>query len=391
MAQDYHHGVRVLEINEGTRPIRTIATAVIGLVATASDADATAFPLNRPVLITDVYAGIGKAGNSGTLAASLDAIADQSNPLTVVVRVEEGADADETTANVIGGVEPSGQKTGMQALLSAQQTLGVTPRILGAPGLDTQAVTSAFVTIAQKLRGFIYASCADSAIITDATDYAQNFGARELMLIWPDFTAFSVANEQTETAHAVARAMGLRAALDEQIGWHKSLSNMPVNGVDGISQDVFWDLQDPATDAGVLNEANITTLIRRNGFRFWGNRTLDPSGYYPFEVYTRTAQVLADTMAEAAFPDIDQPMTPGLAKDIVEARKAKLRQLTRQGYLLGGDCWFDDSINTAETLKAGKLFVDYDYTPVPPLENLNFQQRITDRYLIDFAERVRAA
>ncbi|WP_248696653.1 hypothetical protein, partial [Providencia rustigianii] len=27
MAQDYHHGVRVVELNEGTRPIRTINTA----------------------------------------------------------------------------------------------------------------------------------------------------------------------------------------------------------------------------------------------------------------------------------------------------------------------------------------------------------------------------
>ena len=33
MAQDYHHGIQVVEINEGTRPIRTVATAVIGLVA----------------------------------------------------------------------------------------------------------------------------------------------------------------------------------------------------------------------------------------------------------------------------------------------------------------------------------------------------------------------
>ena len=27
MATDYHHGVRVIEINEGSRPIRTVSTA----------------------------------------------------------------------------------------------------------------------------------------------------------------------------------------------------------------------------------------------------------------------------------------------------------------------------------------------------------------------------
>ena len=49
MAEDYHHGVRVLEINEGTRTITTVSTAIVGMVCTADDADAAAFPLNTPV------------------------------------------------------------------------------------------------------------------------------------------------------------------------------------------------------------------------------------------------------------------------------------------------------------------------------------------------------
>ena len=40
MALDqYHHGVRVIEADDGTRPIRTVSSAVVGLVATAEDAD----------------------------------------------------------------------------------------------------------------------------------------------------------------------------------------------------------------------------------------------------------------------------------------------------------------------------------------------------------------
>ena len=30
MAQDYHHGVRVVEVNEGTRSITTVSTAIVG-------------------------------------------------------------------------------------------------------------------------------------------------------------------------------------------------------------------------------------------------------------------------------------------------------------------------------------------------------------------------
>lgn len=93
MAQDYHHGVRVEKINEGTRTITTVSTvstAIVGLVCTGGDADAVTFPFNRPVLLTDVLTARGKAGESGTLARSLDAIADQSKPVTVVMRVPQG-------------------------------------------------------------------------------------------------------------------------------------------------------------------------------------------------------------------------------------------------------------------------------------------------------------
>ncbi|STW84555.1 phage tail sheath protein [Klebsiella pneumoniae] len=64
MAQDYHHGVRVVEVNEGTRSITTVSTAIVGMVCTGDDADAKMFPLNKPVLITDVLTASGKAGES---------------------------------------------------------------------------------------------------------------------------------------------------------------------------------------------------------------------------------------------------------------------------------------------------------------------------------------
>ncbi|ERT11636.1 hypothetical protein O185_18525 [Photorhabdus temperata J3] len=58
------------------------------------------------------------------------------------------------------------------------------------------------------------------------------------------------------------------------------------------------------------------------------------------------------------------------------------------GYLIDGQCWYDDSVNTKDTLKAGKLFIDYNYTPIPPLENLLLRQRITDQYLMNFANSI---
>lgn len=393
MPIDYHHGVRVIEINDGRRPIRTVATAIIGLVCTASDADVAAFPLDKPVLLTNIRAAIGKAGTQGTLKQSLQAIVDQCDPLVVVVRVAEGAGVDaeakaaDQASKVIGTVT-GGTYTGAQALLAAQVQLGVKPRILGAPGLDSQAVTTALVTIAKKLRAMVYANAWECADVSEAALYREEFGARELMLIWPDFVAWNTTTSASEPASAVARALGLRAKIDEEIGWHKTLSNISVNGVTGLSKDVFWDLQDPGTDAGVLNAAAVTTLVKANGYRFWGSRTCSDEPLFAFESATRTAQVLMDSIAEAMLWAIDKPMHPSLVRDIVETINAKFRELKALGYIIDGSAWYDDTANSPATLADGKLYIDYDYTPVPPLENLQLRQRITDRYLAEFAARV---
>ncbi len=387
MPTDYHHGVRVIEINQGGRPIRTVSTAVIGLIATAQDADNTAFPLDTPVLLTDVRQAIARAGTSGTLRSALQGIVDQCDPLVVVVRVAHGADEAETTSNVIGGTS-GGLYTGAQALLAAQARLGVKPRILGAPGLDNQAVTSALVAIAQKLRAMVYASAWGCSTVSEAVLYREEFGARELMLVWPDFVAWDTATNSSQPAMATARALGLRARIDAETGWHKTLSNTAVNGVTGLSRDIHWDLQDPSTDAGVLNAAAVTTLVKANGYRFWGSRTCSDDPLFAFESATRTAQVLADSIAEAMLWAIDKPMHPSLVRDIIESINAKFRELKALGYIIDANAWYDATANSTDSLSAGKLYIDYDYTPVPPLENLQLRQRITDRYLADFAARV---
>lgn len=389
MAQDqYHHGVKIIEINEGTRPIRTIPTAIVGIVCTADDADETAFPLNTPVMLTDVVTASGKAGKSGTLAKSLNAIADQCKPITIVIRVAEGSTPEETRNNIIGEVTETGKKTGIQALLNSQAKLGYTPRILAVPGLDDKFVAVELASIAQQLRAFAYVSAFDCRTIEEAIAYRENFSQREIMVIHPEFTSWDSTVNAENNAMTTARAVGLRAKIDNEIGWHKTISNVGVNGVTGISQDIFWDLQSSDTDAWLLNNKDVTTLINRNGFKFWGSRTCSDDPLFAFENYTRTAQILADTMAEAHLWAVDKPLHPSLVKDIIEGIKSKLRSLVTMGYLIDADCWYNEEVNTKETLKNGQLFIDYDYTPVPPLENLSLRQRITDRYLANFAARI---
>ncbi|MBA8030908.1 phage tail sheath protein [Citrobacter freundii] len=390
---DFHHGVEVVEINDGTRTISTVSTAVVGMVCTASDADAGAFPLNEPVLITNPQSAIAKAGTKGTLKKSLQLIANQSKPVVVVVRVAEGTGDDEeaqaqTVSNIIGTTDENGKYTGLKALLTAKAVTGVKPRILGVPGLDTQEVATALVSVAQKLRAFAYVSAWGCKTISDVIAYRENFSARELMIIWPEFLGWDTTASATTTSYATAIALGLRAKIDNDTGWHKTLSNVGVNEVTGISASVFWDLQEKGTDADLLNEAGVTTLIRADGFRFWGNRNCSDDPLFKFENYTRTAQVIADTMAEGHMWANDKPVTAVLIRDIIDGINAKFRELKTGGYIIDATCWFDPESNSEETLEAGKLLIDYDYTPVPPLENLTLRQRITKKYLANLISSV---
>lgn len=382
MAEQRFHGARVRENTDLVTAINDIESSVIGIVAVADDADAETFPLNTPVLITRVNSVLGKAGTSGSLYKSLKAISDQTSPKVVVVRVaeattEEGA---KTQAQlIIGGTEADGSYTGMYALLTAEQKVGYRPRVLAVPQYDMQEVTSSLCVIAQNLRAFVYAGCNGCQTMAEAIKYRETFAYRELMLIWPDFIAFNPLSGKNEVFPAPAYACGLRALIDNNQGWHKSLSNVPVKNVLGISRDVFWALQAEDSDANELNNKEITTLIKRNGFRFWGNRATDTKDYI-FEVYTRTAQILADSVVEAQFEAIDEPLTPANAKDIVSGIGGKLSSLVTQGRLLGASCWFDIVDNPTPDLRQGKVRIRYKYTPVPPMEDLTLYQTFTDEY-----------
>ena len=135
------HGVEVIEIDDGPRSVRTVRSSVIGIVGTAPNANPAAFPLDTPTVIAGsrrTAALLDTLGTrEGTLPNAVESILDQIGAVVVVVRVEEGADEAETLANILGGVAPDGSYRGLHALMGAQSAVGLTPRILLAPGFTS--------------------------------------------------------------------------------------------------------------------------------------------------------------------------------------------------------------------------------------------------------------
>lgn len=168
----FHHGITAKEDNVSLLPMRNASTSVIGLVAIASDANESLYPLNVPVLLTGITKdNIDKAGSEGTLSNALKAIRNIHNPTLVVLRINDLSNIDV-----------------LDELLSCQSRLGVTPKILGAPEIDTPSVVRKLVSIAKKRRAFVYASprTDNGDLITNKAEiaaYRDTFGDRELHLI----------------------------------------------------------------------------------------------------------------------------------------------------------------------------------------------------------------
>lgn len=107
-----------------------------------------------------------------------------------------------------------------------------------------------------------------------------------------------------------------------------------------------------------------------------------------FEVATRTAQIIQETIASAFMWALDKPMHKSLMEDIIMAINAKLAQYVNKGYILGARVFIDKTLNTSETVQAGQFTISYEFTWVPPLENLVFNQHVTDTFFVNLVDKV---
>ncbi|MDO5101484.1 MAG: phage tail sheath subtilisin-like domain-containing protein [Lautropia sp.] len=394
MSEKFLHGVEVLEIDNGPRPIQTVRSSVIGIVGTAPLADEAAFPLNTPVLVAGSLREAAKLvaksddenQGEGTLPAALDSIFDQAGAVVVVVRVAKGETDQATTANVVGGVNSqTGQYEGLKAFLGAESVLGVVPRILIAPGFTHQresganAVVSELVGVAERLRAVIIA---DGPNTTDeaAKTYANDFGSARVYVVDPWVMKLNKAGK-AEAHPASPCVAGLIAKSDNDRGFWWSPSNLNINGIVGTARAVDFALGDANARANLLNESKVATIIRQDGYRLWGNRSLSADPKWMFLSVRRTADMINDSLLRAHLWAVDRNITKTYLADVTEGVNAYLRHLTNIGAIIGGKCWADPELNSPSQIQQGKVYFDFDFTPPYPAEHITFRSQMTNNYL----------
>lgn len=390
MAETFLHGVEVLEIDTGPRPVRTVRSSVIGIVGTAPDADTDAFPVNEPVLIAGSRGEAAKldtvGDGKGTLPGALDGIMDQIGAVVIVVRVEEGADEPATLANVVGGTNATtGNFEGVHALVGAESVVGFSPRILCAPGWthqkdqgDANPVVSELEGIADRMRAVIIA---DGPNTTDAEaqSYVEDWGSDRIYVVDPWVKVFR--DGETVVEPASARVAGIIAKSDNDRGFWWSPSNQTISGIVGTARPVDFKLGDANSRANLLNENNVTTIIRQDGYRLWGNRSTASDQKWAFLSVRRTADIINESLQRAHLWAVDRNITKTYVEDVTEGVNAYLRTLKNLGAILGGECWPDPDLNTPANIQQGKVYFNFDFTPPYPAEHITFRSQLVNTYI----------
>lgn len=338
-----------------------------------------ALPLNTPVLVTK-RTEAARFGSDGTIPAALDGIWDQAGAWVVVVRVAEGVDDAATLTNIIGDGTAG---TGVHALVGAESVVHVVPRILIAPGFtDEQAAVTELVGIAERLRAVVIAdgpNTTDAAAIT----YRGNFGSDRVYLVDPQVKYWDTATNAEASQVASPRVAGIIAKSDNERGFWWSPSNREMLGITGTVRAIDFELGDPLSRANYLNENEVATIIRKDGYRLWGNRSCSADPKWAFLSVRRTADMIHESLLRSHLWAVDRNITKTYIEDVLESVQAYLSHLVAVGAIIGGRVWADEELNTPDQIAQGKVYFDFDFTPPYPAEHITFRSHLVNDYLVE--------
>lgn len=397
MPANFLHGVETIEIDKGARPIRTVKTAVIGLVGTApvDTVDSEYKTVNKPVLITNdkdaaLYFGQPTAGF--TIPAALNAIFDQGAGIIIVVNVFDPdvhtTVADVQLSDIIGGVDAQGKRTGLQALKDSYSLFGFSPKTIIAPKYcEDAAVVTEMDAVAREIRaiGLVDAPVGTSvqaAISGRGNDTINfNFSSDRLVFCYPQLKVYDTSSDTTYLESFSSRLAGVIAAKDIDRGYHWSPSNTEIKGIIGVERNLTSMINDPNSEVNLLNEAGIVTVFNSfgSGFRTWGNRNASfPSNTAPtnFINIRRTADIIHESVEYSMLQFIDYPIDNGLIDSITESVNAFIRTLIGRGALIDGKCKFNPDKNPPTEIANGHLTFDIEFMPPTPAERITFESFI---------------
>lgn len=399
MPASFLHGVETIEIQKGARTIKTVKTAIVGLVGTApiSSVAAEYRTINEPTLILneiDAVKYFGEQTSGYTIPQALQSIFDQGAGVVIVINVfdpvKHQSVSDVTIGDINGGVDAlTGKRTGMKAFEDCYSLFGYFPKTIIAPVFcEETAVVSQMKAICDKIRaiGLVDApigTTVQEAITGRGPEGTINFNTSSdrVILCYPHLKVYDSELDTNILQPYSQRLAGVIAAKDVNKGYHWSPSNTEINGIVGVEKQLTSMINDPTSEVNTLNEAGIVTVFNSygSGFRTWGNRSAAfPASTHPtnFINVRRTADILHESVEYSMLQFIDFPIDNGLIDSISESVNAFIRTLIGRGALIDGKCYYNPDKNPVTEIANGHLLFDVEFMPPTPAERITFESFI---------------
>jgi uncharacterized protein len=293
-----------------------------------------------------------------------------------------------TNANIIGGTDADGKKTGIACIDLIYQYFSLIPTILAAPGWSQiPAIKAEMVAKSYKVNGHwdleVLADLESS--ISKTIDAAKtlkdtnSYNDTNLKIAWPKVkkvdkifwlsTLIAVRMQQTD--------------FDNDNVPYESPSNkqLDITGAvlgDGTAID-FDEIQ-----ANELNAKGITTIAFRAGsWVLWGphnanyeyGKSIDPRD--KFDAGIRIMMFLTNSFQQRYMSDIDGPLNRSKVDTTLNDSQTWLNSLVADGKLLFAEIVFNESSNPVTSIVEGDFVFDIRTTSTPVGKSLTFKVQYT--------------
>lgn len=379
------HGIEFVGVDTGARVINTRRMNTVHITGTAPGADADVFPVNKNVLIPGQESMLASLGQTGTLVVALKFLFKMgAAPFVVVNRVDEGADDNETMANIIGGTDnDTGDYQGIKRALIAEQETKVKPRIMLAPYYShNKPVVDALEQACDQLRAICWVDApnAETDTYADAISYCDLFFNRRTNVVYP---WVSVYDEDAKDYINIPASI-LAAGAEAMTNYYDSSSMTVLSPVQGLTNPITFEEGNRNTLANLLNEKGVSTIIFQKGFRLYGNQGCSADQLWKYRAHVRLDDSIAEAIMHAHLWAKDRRITRTYTDDVLRGINNYLDYLASPavGAIAGGRAWLDPEVNRIDQMvDNGRVYFDFDYGRFGIAEHIVFRRFLNNGYV----------
>ncbi|MCR5176102.1 MAG: phage tail sheath family protein [Anaerovibrio sp.] len=371
----------------------THKTAVSG-VSEDLAADKTV-TLNEPVILSTLKVkASSEASSDAVLNTDYTAAYDDDGKLIITV-LPDGALAENTSIvvtydkvdptavtanNVIGGVDSSGNSTGLELIDQIYTLFSMVPGIVAAPGWSENPTVAAVMKAKSlNISELFRCICLTDVDTSQVTKYADvnawknnnNYTGTNQGVCWPCVRMGDMVFHMSTHLMGV---IGVTDAANDDVPY-QSPSNQTLQAT-GLCLKDGTEVTLSLPQANLLNSQGVITGLNfSGGWKLWGNYT----GAYPsitdvkdsFICVRRMFDWQYQTFILTYWQKVDQPLTPRLVKTIVDSEQIRLNGLVSRGFLLGADVKFLEEENPTTDLLNGIIRVHSYITPPVPAQEID--------------------